>query len=216
MAKQLEFEKVKGWGGKRRGAGRPNRTGQVSHAKREMVNFKRPLHITLKLKKGMASLRTKQALTDFRKAVTEAKKFSLHVIHYSIQNNHVHFIAEAKDSESLARGMTSLSGRFGKVIRGMTGGVGRVFQGRFHVHILKSPTEMKRALEYVLLNTSKHMKFVEHFDEFSSGPAFKQWRALLGRRLNGLIEEQLTYLSWHFRELSEPRSWLCSVGWMRA
>ncbi|MGZ3722581.1 MAG: hypothetical protein ACXVA9_06605, partial [Bdellovibrionales bacterium] len=104
----------------------------------------------------------------------------------------------------------------GRVIRKTAGGVGKVFNGRFHMNVLGNPTKMKRALEYVLLNTSKHMKLVEHFDEFSSGPAFKQWRTLLGRRLNGLIEEQLTYLSWHFRELSEPRSWLCTVGWMRA
>ncbi|MGZ3723237.1 MAG: hypothetical protein ACXVA9_09920, partial [Bdellovibrionales bacterium] len=108
MAKQFEFKKVKGWGRKRRGAGRPNRTGEVSHSKREEVNFKKPLHITLKLKRGIPGLRTKQALTDFRKAVTEAKRFNFHVIHYSIQRDHVHFIAEAKDSDSLARGMSSL------------------------------------------------------------------------------------------------------------
>lgn len=34
-----------------RGAGRPNRTGTEGHTRREPVNFKKPLHLTLKLRK---------------------------------------------------------------------------------------------------------------------------------------------------------------------
>jgi len=216
MAKQLEFKKVKGWGGKRGGAGRPNRTGLVSHGKRQPVDLKKPLHITLKLKKGVASLRSKQALKDFRFAVGQAKNFGLYVIHFSLQSNHLHMIVEAKNSDCLAAGMKSLSGRLGKAIRKTVGGSGAVFSGRFHMHLLKSPTEMKRALEYVLLNTSKHFKLIEHIDDFSSGYAFKEWRALIGRRFGDLIEEQLKRLPHEPTELSEARSWLCRVGWMRA
>ncbi|MGZ3723349.1 MAG: hypothetical protein ACXVA9_10485 [Bdellovibrionales bacterium] len=216
MAKQLEFKKVKGWGGKRRGAGRPNRTGQVSHAKRERVDFKKPLHITLKLKKGVANLRNRQTLMNFRNAVNSAKPFGLNVIHYSLQNDHVHLIVEAKDSASLGNGMKSLCCRVGKAVRKIAGGTGAVFMGRFHMHVLKTPTEMKRALEYVLLNTAKHMKHLEHIDEFSSGVAFAEWRKLIGRRLSGLIESQVRKAPSVFRELSAPQSWLCREGWMRA
>src|ERR1035437_9703574 len=143
--KQLEFKKVKGWGGKRRGAGRPNRTSQVSHGKRPKVDFKKPLHITMKLKKNSPNLRTKTTLNDFSASLLEAKKFGLNVLHFSIQTDHVHMIVEAKNNRDLSRGMKSLCGRLGKRLGG-------VFNGRYHLHVLKSPSEMKNALLYVLLN----------------------------------------------------------------
>jgi REP element-mobilizing transposase RayT len=213
MPKQLEFKKVNGWGGKRKNAGRPNKTGEVSHGKRPHVNFKSPLHITMRLKKGMVNLRTQRLLNAFRKATREAQKFGFHVVHFSLLSNHVHLIAEAKNSKALASGMKSLNGRFGKAVRAFTGGRGRVFAGRFHLHVLKSPTEMKRALEYVLLNLAKHTKVIEHLDEFSTAFRFREWRALIGRRMNLLLEDlpeaNGTYLS-------APRSWLLTSGWKRA
>jgi REP element-mobilizing transposase RayT len=216
MSKQLSFKKVSGWGGKRRGAGRPNRSGTVSHGKRESVDFKKPLHLTLKLKGDAPNLRTKHLFRDFRAAARQVKAFGLHLIHFSVLSNHIHLLAEAKDSGALARGMKSLSGRFGKAIRRVIGGRGSVFAGRFHMHILRTPTEMKRALEYVLLNHVKHQKTVEYLDDFSSAFAFKDWRALIGRRLNGLIEDQVQSYSHDFEELSVAQSWLCRVGWKRA
>lgn len=216
MAKQLEFEKVKGWGGKRRGAGRPNRTGKVSHGKREPVDFKKPLHITLKVRKGVVNIRHPHLLKEFRRAVRGAKGFGIHIIHFSLQFDHIHIIAEAKSGKCLSAGLKSLNGRLGKAIRKFTGGAGAVFKGRFHMNVLESPTEMKRALEYVLLNTAKHWKFVEHADDFSSGRAFKEWRSLLGKRFRGLIEDQINESRVKFEELSSPQSWLCREGWKRA
>jgi putative transposase len=214
MAKQLEFKKVKGWGGKRRGAGRKNLSGTIGHAKREQINFKKPMHITLK--SDRVHLRNKSTLKAFKNAVTEAKRFCLHVIHYSVQNDHIHMIVEAKDNQSLARGMMSLCGRLGKNIRSLVGGSGPVFKGRFHVHVLNSPTEMKRALDYVLTNISKHMKVFDYVDEFSSGMAFKEWRKLLGKRYTNIVHDQAKQYARDLQELSAARSWLCRVGWMRA
>ncbi|MGZ3724098.1 MAG: transposase [Bdellovibrionales bacterium] len=216
MAKQLEFKKVKGWGGKRSGAGRPNRTGQVSHGKRDPVDLRKPLHITLKLKNRVANLRNNRTLKDFRLAIAKAKDFGLFVVHFSLQSNHLHMIVEVKDNDSLTAGMKSLCGRLGKAIRKITGGSGSVFKGRFHLEVIKSPTQMKRALEYVLLNASKHFKLIEHIDDFSSGYAFREWRALIGERFGDLIEDQLMKLPFKLTELSPAQSWLCRVGWMRA
>lgn len=213
MAKQLEFKKVKGWGGKRKNAGRKNRSGKLSHVKRERVDLKKPLGITLKFER--VSLRNFATLKAFRVAAHEAKRFYLHVLHYSIQNDHIHLIVEAKDNESLEKGMKSLCGRLGKMIRKDAGGNGPVFKDRYHLRVLKTPTEVKRALEYVLLNTAKHMKVVEHIDSFCSGFAFMHWRELLGRRFSGLIRESYEEFQRDLRELSSPQSWLARVGWMR-
>jgi hypothetical protein len=59
---------------------------------------------------------------------------------------------------------------------------GPVFKGRHHMRVLKTPTETKNALEYVLLNDSKHRDVIEHLDPFSSAKYFKGWKKLLGHR----------------------------------
>lgn len=46
---------------------------------------------------------------------------------------------------------------------------------------------MKNALEYVLLNDSKHRDFIEHLDQFSSGKYFRGWKKLLGRRFSKIM-----------------------------
>jgi REP element-mobilizing transposase RayT len=214
MAKQLEFKKVKGWGGKRTNAGRKNRTGKVSHGKRKAIDLKKPMHITMKFDR--VYLRNRATLKAFKNAVKEAKGFCLYVVHYSIQNDHIHMIVEAKDNESMARGMKSLCGRFGKIIRSVIGGSGPVFKGRFHQEVITSPTQMKRALAYVLLNTAKHMKVFDHIDAFSSGWAFKEWRKLLGGGYTDIIHDELKQFARDLEELSPARSWLASKGWMRA
>lgn len=211
--KQLEFSKIRGWGGKRKGAGRPNRTGQVGHGKRPIVDFNKPLHITIRLKQGVASLRRRSMLKQFKLASSHAKIFGLHVIHFSLLNNHIHMIVEAKNNLGLSRGMKSLNCRLGKAIRRDSGGQGATLAGRFHLHVLKTPTEMKHALEYVLLNKAKHQKFIEHIDDFSSGYSFQDWKRLIGTRFQGLIASQIDFRD---EGLSPPRSWLCRVGWTRA
>lgn len=211
--KQLEFKKVRGWGGKRRGAGRPNKTGHPGHLKREPVDFKKPLHITLRYKGGTHGLRTKQVLKQFTAAARQAANFGLHVVHFSILSNHIHFIAEAKDNTALSKGMKSLNARLGKFL--VRARISKGLTGRYHMHVLKTPTEMKRALKYVLLNFAKHSQLIEHIDRFSSGLAFKNWRELVGRSYNPLLEPRIRGPAEDYN-LPQPRSWLCRVGWMKA
>jgi hypothetical protein len=127
----------------------------------------------------------------------------------------------------LAAGMQSLAGTFAKIIRyraheNLKGPKkGSVFKGRYHLHILRTPTEMKNSLEYVLLNNSKHRKFIEHLDSFSSGKFFNGWKKLLGRRFSKIIKVEVEFLREQEVEnvnsiLSSPQSWLCKSGWEKA
>ncbi len=124
-------------------------------------------------------------------------------------------IIEANDNRSLEKGMKSLAGRFAKIVSLKSG---PIFQGRYHIHILKTPREMKRALLYVLLNHSQHAGLIEYLDPFSSAKFFKEWKILLGPKYNHLIREQLEDLGVVEIDdhLSLPKSWLCQKGWMRA
>jgi hypothetical protein len=85
--KQLAFKTP---GGKRKGAGRPNRSGTVNHMKRPTVNFKKPLHLTMKFNKSVGTLRTVSRLKAFQNNLRRAKKFELHVLHYTLQYDHIH------------------------------------------------------------------------------------------------------------------------------
>lgn len=222
-AKQLSLSGVSGWGGARRGAGRPNRTGLVSHMKRPSVSRRHPLHITLRLKPKIMSLRQKKILNEFKAGIRLAHRQGLTVLHYSLQSNHLHFIAEAKSNSSLAAGMRSLAGRFSRRIRAAFGlKTGGLFAGRYHLHVLKTPTEMKRALQCVLLNFARHAKGVEHLDPFSSAHTFLYWRDLIGTKLQGLIGAEVRTLNQmaDLGQLEPPlfsaNSWLVRRGWQRA
>ncbi|MDZ4678121.1 MAG: transposase [Oligoflexia bacterium] len=209
MAKQLVFKRTLGWGGKRKGSGRPNLSGTVGHIKREVIKSQYPLHITLRIREKIPTLRRKVLLTEFKKSIANAKVHGINVIHFSLQSNHIHLFAESSSNKFLALGMRSLAGRFAKIIKKnaaiskhvsgsgkSTAGstlarslfAGSVFKGRYHLHILKTPQEVRNALEYVLLNISKHQRLIEYIDPYSSAQTFTHWRKLLGKRYNSLIK----------------------------
>jgi putative transposase len=207
--KQLEFEKVKGWGGRRKNAGRKNRTSTVNHMKRKKVEAKYPIHITIKLKKGVASLRGPRMVAAFKSSLRKAKKRGLKVIHYALESNHAHLFAESEDNRTLRSGMASFGSSFGKSVRRLAGGKGSVFNGRYHLQVLKSPRQTKNAMAYVLLNHSKHQGAKPYVDEKSSAVLFGDWRALLGDRYR--IDESPPRPQY----LSDAESWLGRVGWRR-
>ena len=74
------------------------------------------------------------------------------VVHYSIQDNHAHFIVEAAGRERLANGIKSLAARFARCVKRVFGRSGKVLADRFHHVVERTPTEVRRALAYVLLN----------------------------------------------------------------
>lgn len=244
--KQLSFKKTAGWGGRRRGAGRKNLSRTVNHMARPRVDHKKPLHITMRLRDRLPNLRTHRLLKAFKTSARGATPYGLRVVHFSLLSNHLHLIVEADNNQALGDGMRSLGGRFGRIIRKEAATDrtqnGAVFAGRYHLHVLKTPREMKHALEYVLLNRAKHDKYLEHLDRFSSASRFPDWKLLLGRRFTALIRSQIEDRAEEMNELRgeksrkiqrfpdrevkantaasdyicPPQSWLCRVGWQRA
>ncbi len=211
---QLQFKKIDGWGGKRRGAGRKNKSSTVNHGARQIITHKTPLHITMKLKRGLNGLRTQKMLQQLKTSLGKAKAKGLRTIHFSLQSNHLHLFAESDSNQALASGMNSFGARFGREIRKRLRGSGSVFNGRYHIHILKTPRETRHALAYVLMNTSKHQGGEPEYDVYSSNRQFKEWRKLLGSKkqfalADGQAEPVPDYLS-------HPKSWLAGVGWKRS
>lgn len=214
----MEF-KIKSWGGKRTGAGRPNKSGAVNHMRRQKFTKDKPAHVTFRLLKGLSGLRTKSVHELLKVTVGHLPKFGVRAIHYSLQGNHIHLILEADSPAALSRAMKSFGCRFAKGAKHLRGfKSAKVFNGRYHLTVIDSPRQARNAIRYVLLNQSHHVDLIEHIDEFSSGFYFKGWRQLLGPKFKDLVEQQaITSGTFDLpKHLSVPDTWLLAEGWKRA
>jgi hypothetical protein len=73
---------------------------------------------------------------------------------------------------------------------------------RFHARLLRTPTEVRNALRYVLHNARKHGVWLgRRPDPCSSGECFEGWEDCSPRCV---------------RWLAAARTWLLRVGWQRA
>ena len=77
-------------------------------------------------------------------------------MHYSVQGNHVHLLVEANDEKALSKGMNGLGTRIARRLNRVMGRRGKVLDDRYHGHILRTPTEVRRARAYLLGNAEKH------------------------------------------------------------
>lgn len=144
-------------GGRRRGAGRKPRgkRGGVPHRSRGEVLPTTPVHVGLKVAAEIGNLRHPTLFGPLRAAIYEgADSFGMRVIHYSVVKDHLHFIVEAESSAALSRGMQGLTIRMAKRINKVLGRRGKVFIDRYWSHVLRSPSETRAALNYVLKNVS--------------------------------------------------------------
>lgn len=197
MKNQSQFNLDKGSrGGRRTNSGRKRlKSIGVAHRARELISLKTPLHINIKL---AASLKNSKAMNAFKRSVINSGKF-FHVLHYSIEANHIHLIAEAQNNESLEKGMRSFTNTLVKCLK-----KGSLQNERYHLHVLKTPTETKNAFYYVIRNHTHHSKEkVLIADEFNSLYTLdlKAISKALGITIKtGEIKDPI--------ELDQPRSWL--------
>ena len=206
--RQGSLEFPNGWGGRRAGAG-PKPKGEragVSHRTRAALASRFPVHVTMKLRSGLPTLRSRGAfavLTAAFAAMREREDFRL--VHYSVQSNHVHLICEARDRPALSRGIQSLAIRIAKRLNSLWKRAGQLFADRYHDHILRTPREVRNALAYVLNNAAHHGVRLASGqpDPCSSGRWFTGWRG-------GLVD-----LARPPNPLAAAKTWLLSVGWLR-
>jgi putative transposase len=147
------------WGGKRKGAGRKpagERAG-VPHYERPVLAPRFPVHVTWRMTKEVWNLRTRRCFGALERAMYEgATRFGFRLVHYSVMGNHVHLIVEAPDRRALARAMKGLGVRIARALNRVMKRSGRVVGDRYHAHILRTPSEVKRARNYLLTNARKH------------------------------------------------------------
>ena len=211
-------------GGKRTNAGRkPTRRGTwVEHAPRPWHDPNHPVHVTLRVRRGLPNLRgyrLVRTITDgLRRAAQSnharpaARRHTFRVVHYSIQPNHLHLIVEATSKTALARGMQGLASGLARRVNRTLQRRGSLFGDRYHAHTLASPTEVRNAIVYVMKNYEKHPDPIpdrgtepqQGIDPCSSAHWFAGWARPVSPP--PALAPPVT----------APRTWLLHTGWKRA
>jgi REP element-mobilizing transposase RayT len=215
--RSLEF---RSWGGARRGAGRKcaGKRPRVPHSRRAALKPSYPAHITLRIGDGLRNLRNQREYATVREAlVAGADRFGMRVVEFAVLSNHVHLVCEAADERALARGIKGLCVRIARSLNRLWGRVGSVFSDRYHAHVLRTPREVRNALEYVLHNAAQHGARLGGPDPCSSGTWFDGWRHALGPT------HVASASPWPRAPMRVPPAsplpraltWLLRVGWRR-
>ena len=199
-AKQLSFPPT-GRGGARPGAGRP-RGKRVTHHGRAPVDVRHPLHLVLRIRQGIWSLRSKSLFQQVRYAfVKVCEREGFRLVHFNVQGNHVHAIVEADSTEHLSRALQSMCTRIAKRINARMERRGRVFEDRFFARSLPTPSEVANAIAYVLENLRRH----DARKGFTPPPSTRP-EPFTSAELAGSDPPLV----------SEPKTWLLRIGWTLA
>lgn len=214
---ELDFSVPK-HGGARPGAGRPRKAdaerGFIAHRARPSHRKGDPVHVTLRVRRGLPSLRrqslekiVKRALVAQRTTLDEKGAKHFQVVHFSIQADHLHLLVEAPDKRGLARGVAGLEIRIARRLNQRLGRKGKLWSERYHRRDLRTPTETRNVLRYVLLNAQKHARVIgdRNFADPSSSAA----------TFDGFRTRPVTFDDENPWARVEPRTWLLGVGWRR-
>lgn len=203
-----------GWGGPRKGAGRPrSKRSGVPHRARPVHRPNRPVHATLRVTRDLSPLRTKLKLKAVKTSLrdTHDSRTDFRVVHFSLQNTHLHLIVEAEDKDALSRGLRALQIRVARRLNRLAGREGRVFSDRYHARALATPRETRAALCYVLLNGRHHAAQNRRrawLDPCSSAANFDGWSRPCALPPGYMEAEPIS-------ANARPKTWLLRIGWKK-
>ena len=214
----LPFHRDGKHGGYRPGSGRkklrPEQRAGVPHRRREKLASRHPVHVTVKLKKGLPSMRMPREYEVLKQCFAAAcERFGFRLVHYSVMTNHLHLICEGTNRKAFSRGMQGLLIRIAKRLNRLWKRRGSIFAERYHEHILRTPREVRNALTYVLNNFWRHAfgpnpsgrTGIKGIDAFSSGHWFYGWKK----------KPKIPPLHDIDPPIATPHGWLLNTGWRR-
>src|SRR4051812_11524799 len=164
---------------KKRPGPKPASFPNVRHRPRAVHKYWNPLHVTMRALRGLPSFRAQTLYAAFERAVRRTRREDFRIVEFSVQDNHLHLIVEADDSDALARGMKSFSVRANRLFNAALGrGRGRVWGDRYHRRDLTNASQVRNALVSCLANYKKHYGLTNgapFIDPCSSARWFQGW-----------------------------------------
>src|SRR6185503_717250 len=130
---QLELPRVGGWGGARAGAGRKLVAARPSppHRPRPPHTGRWPVHVTLRAREGLPSLRSMRVFPILQRSLAASHKSAFRVVHFSVQSDHIHLVAEGDEVNALVRGIQGLACRCAKAVNRAARRRGSVWASRY-------------------------------------------------------------------------------------
>ena len=204
----------------------------MPHRRRATLSRHEPVLITIRLVRRLPRLRGRRPFEIIERALRATnEKGGLRLVQYSVQDDHLHLMAEARPEEAPAgsvppvadvrrrgtRVVTSrmrgfgvrLARRLNKLFRRR----GQLVAERYHAHVLRTPREVRNAYVYLFGNRRKHIAQAGRtfpggwIDPFASGVFFGGWREP--------PEIMSTWASHDPPPVVSPRPWLLRCGWLR-
>jgi hypothetical protein len=175
----------------------------MPHVTRPKIDPRYPVQVTIRATPGLPSLRSPRVFGALRRAIARASVDGFRVIHFSIQQNHGHFIVEGDAPRRARGGMHGLAIRLALAVNRVLGRKGKVVGDRYHARPLTTPRQTRASMVYVLLNFRKHLRAPPCIDPRSSGPHFSGWE----RKPDAAADAAAT---------APPSPWMARIGWRRA
>ena len=188
-------------------------SGRLPHVARGPHHADHPVHVTMRRVAGGPSFRAQRVCAAIREVISGAKQKGVRVLHYSVQENHLHLMVEGRNGADLSNQMRTLFSRIAFAVNAVARRHGKLFRDRHHRHELKTPRQVRNALVYILFNDRKHGAGVSAcapaapgLDPCSSAWWFNDWAPWdppPERNLRDGPEDPR----------SKPQTWLASFGW---
>jgi hypothetical protein len=189
----------------------------MPHDTRAKVDPRYPLQVTIRAVSGLPSLRSARVFGALRRTIGRASVDRFRVIHFSIQQDHGHFIVEGDEARRARGGMHGLAIRLALAVnRALGRRKGKVVGDRYHVRQLKTPRQMRTSMVYVLLNFRKHLNAPAGIDPRSSGPHFGGWDRRPRLESADVASGAADAARGGPVATAAPTTWMATIGWRRA
>jgi REP element-mobilizing transposase RayT len=134
------------------------------------------MHITLRRRPGLPSFRQQIVHAMVAAAIRRLNDARFQIVHYSIQTNHVHLVAEGADRDVVSRKMSGFAIAVAKrlncqILRGRRG---KVWSDRYYRRDIERAGEMHAVLRYVFGNAKHHGLIAA--DAIALDPYSSAWR----------------------------------------
>lgn len=208
--------------------------GLLPHVAREWHDENHPVHVTMRRVRLGPSFRSQRVTRAIVSVIERSRRNGVRVVHYSVQDTHIHLMVEGRDSADLSNQMRTLFSRVAFAVNAITRRHGKLFRDRHHRHELKTPREVRNALVYILFNDRKHRAanattaasrihvgskasvrqaaglaaVMPGLDPCSSAWWFHQW-APWDHPPRELLRDAAE------APTAKPRTWLAGIGWTR-
>ena len=184
------------------------------HLTREQHRPYEPVHVTVRAVRSAPNLRSQVVFAALRAVFSRSSAKGFRLLHFSVQGNHLHLIAEADDGVAFARGVQRLLSRAAMAINALARRSGSVWRDRHHREPLTTPSQVRNTYAYVLFNDRKHEMAcgwpsdatLATFDECSSAAWFRDWSPACPAPPKTLERAGPPIVA-------APRTWLASKGW---